>query len=229
MTTLLALSPHLDDAVFSAGATLFRAARRGWRVVVATVFTGNVAQPTGFALACQLDKGLAADVDYMALRRAEDRQACAHLGAEPIHLPLLEAPHRGYHDAPALFAEIIPDDSAKQDVADAIAALIADLRPGILLAPSGIGGHVDHLVVRGAVKGLPNPPTTMLWEDWPYLDRSDSPSRAQTLIVPFAPEARAAKLTACVAYATQLGFQFGGEAALRERLAGQRSEWLHPA
>ena len=72
MTTLLALSPHLDDAVFSAGATLFRAARRGWRVVVATIFTGNVAQPTGFALACQLDKGLAADVDYMALRRAED-------------------------------------------------------------------------------------------------------------------------------------------------------------
>ncbi|WP_338501778.1 PIG-L family deacetylase [Sphingomonas kaistensis] len=229
MTTLLALSPHLDDAVFSAGATLFRAARRGWRVVVATIFTGNVAQPTGFALACQLDKGLAADVDYMALRREEDKKACARLGAEALHLPLLEAPHRGYDSAPALFGDVTADDSAKTEVSDAIAALIADLRPDILLAPLGIGGHVDHLIVRDAVAALGNPPTTMLWEDWPYLDRSYLPPRDQALVVPANSAARAAKLSACAAYATQLGFQFGGAAALRDRLAGQHAEWLHPA
>ena len=206
-----------------------RAARRGWRVVVATVFTGNVAQPTGFALACQLDKGLAADVDYMALRREEDRQACARLGAEALHLPLLEAPHRGYHSASALFGDVNPDDRARTEVPDAITALVADLRPDILLAPLGIGGHVDHQLVRDAVAALSNPPTTMLWEDWPYLDHSDLLPREQALVVPATLEARAAKLTACVAYATQLGFQFGGEAALRDRLAGQRSEWLHPA
>ncbi len=229
MTTLLAWSPHLDDAVFSAGATLCRAARRGWRVVVATIFTGNVAQPTGFALACQLDKGLAADVDYMALRRAEDKRACARLGAEALHLPLLEAPHRGYHSAPALFADVIPNDGARTNVLAAIADLLADLRPDILLAPLGIGGHVDHLIVRDAVTALSNPPTTMLWEDWPYLDRADLPPRDQALVVPANAAARAAKLSACAAYATQLGFQFGGETALGERLAGQQAEWLHPA
>ncbi len=229
MTTLLAISPHLDDAVFSAGATLWRAARRGWRVVVATVFTGNVAQPTGFALACQLDKGLTADIDYMALRRAEDKEACARLGVEAFHLPLLEAPHRGYDNAPALFADVHPGDSAKTQVPRAIADLLADLRPDILLAPLGIGGHVDHLVVRDAVAGLNNPPITLLWEDWPYLDRSDLLARNQALSIPAGPNARAVKLSACTAYASQLGFQFGGEAALRDRLAGQQTEWLHPA
>ncbi|WP_426265945.1 PIG-L deacetylase family protein [Sphingomonas sp. LHG3443-2] len=229
MTTLLAISPHLDDAVFSVGATLWRAARRGWRVVVATVFTGNVAQPTGFALVCQLDKGLTDDVDYMALRRAEDEEACARLGADALHLPLLEAPHRGYESAPTLFGDVSPYDPAKGYVRDAIAALLADLRPDILLAPLGIGGHVDHLVVRDAVAELNNPPTTLLWEDWPYLDRSDLPARDQALGIPAGPDARAAKLCACAAYASQLGFQFGGKAALRNRLASQQTEWLHPA
>ena len=165
----------------------------------------------------------------MALRREEDKRACAHLGAEALHLPLLEAPHRGYDSARALFADLTPNDSAKIKVPDAIADLLTDLRPEILLAPLGIGGHVDHLIVRDAVIALSNPPTTMLWEDWPYLDRSDLPSRDQALVVPANAAARAAKLSACAAYASQLGFQFGGETALRDRLAGQRAEWLHPA
>ena len=81
MPAALALSPHLDDAAFSCGGTLARLARGGARVVVATPFTATVPDPTGFALACQLDKGLGAHVDYMALRRAEDVSAVEHLGA----------------------------------------------------------------------------------------------------------------------------------------------------
>jgi len=98
----LAVSPHLDDAVFSAGALLARLATQGWRVVIATCFTASVPNPRGFALACQLDKGLASSVDYMALRRAEDADACAALGCEIVHLPFTEAPHRGYEDPLAL-------------------------------------------------------------------------------------------------------------------------------
>ena len=63
MPTALALSPHLDDAAFSAGGTLVRLAAGGWQVVMATVFTASVADPQGFALACQLDKGLSAEVE----------------------------------------------------------------------------------------------------------------------------------------------------------------------
>ena len=83
MPHALALSPHLDDAAFSCGGTLARLAAAGWRVTLCTAFTRSVPDPTGFALACQLDKGLGPEVDYMALRRAEDDAACAALGATP--------------------------------------------------------------------------------------------------------------------------------------------------
>ncbi|MEK8106267.1 PIG-L family deacetylase [Micromonospora sp. M12] len=106
----MAVSPHLDDAVFSIGGTLAALVAAGWTVRVVTCFTASVPEPSPFALACQLDKGLAADVDYMALRRAEDRAACALLGVEPVHLPLAEAPHRGYPDPAALFAGVRADD-----------------------------------------------------------------------------------------------------------------------
>ena len=226
MRTLLAVSPHLDDAAFSAGALLWTAAQRGWRVVVATVFTGNVAQPSGFALACQLDKGLPADADYMALRREEDRRACAALGAEPVHLPLLEAPHRGYENAAALFGGVSPHDAVALAVGERLAPLLAEVRPSAVVAPLGIGSHADHLIVRDALVRL-SPPRLRLWEDWPYLDRAGMTNRKEASPQNITPQARTAKQRACLCYASQLGFQFGGPAELREKLEAQAQEWFH--
>ena len=227
MKVLLAVSPHLDDAVFSAGATLWAAAQEGWRVVVATVFTGNVARPTGFALACQLDKGLGPEVDYMALRRAEDRDACTILGAEPRHLPLLEAPHRGYHDAAALFGAVRDDDRIGSIVAARLAQLIDEVRPDLILGPQGIGGHVDHLIVRDALAAVATT-TLQLWEDWPYLDRCGAGDRREAWTRPLSPEARKAKLRASLAYRSQLGFQFNGSDGLEKALGRQRLEYFLP-
>ncbi len=68
--------------------------------MLVTAFTRSVVPAHGFALACQLDKGLAPDVDYMALRRQEDRDAADILRFSAVHwLDLLEAPHRGYGSA----------------------------------------------------------------------------------------------------------------------------------
>jgi LmbE family N-acetylglucosaminyl deacetylase len=211
----LAVSPHLDDAVFSAGGTLAALADTGWRVVVATVFTANVERPKGFALACQLDKGLAADVDYMALRRAEDRAACAIIGAEPAHLPLVEAPHRGYASAAELFGAVRAGDDPP--VAPLLARLIERLRPQRILGPQAIGGHVDHVLTRRALERLGQPWES--WADWPYADRSPPSAPGHAVD-------RARKLDACAAYASQLGFQFGGLDGLSTRL-GDR-EWVLP-
>ena len=84
-------------SVFSCGGLLAQLGDRGWRTVLATAFTATVLPATGFALACQLDKGLGPEVDYMALRRDEDRAAAAILGVSDLRwLDLPEAPHRGY-------------------------------------------------------------------------------------------------------------------------------------
>lgn len=228
MPTALALSPHLDDAAFSCGGTLNRLARNGWRVVMATAFTASVPDPRGFALACQLDKGLGPAIDYMALRRAEDAEAARHLGiAPPVHLPFREAPHRGYGSAPELFAAPRAHDTIAADLAPALADLIAGTAPDLLLAPQAIGGHVDHVRMVEALREPGFALPVLWWRDFPYTVRTAEPKQPLAALFADLPEiavaldseGEAAKLGACAAYASQIGFQFGGVAGLETRLA----------
>ena len=225
MSRLLAISPHLDDAVFSAGGTLAQRARQGWRVIVATCFTGNVARPAGFALACQLDKGLGPDVDYMALRRAEDIAACAAIGAEPLHLPFLEAPHRGYASAAALFGDVHAGEAVIEPLIATLRELVATEQPDVVFGPLAVGGHVDHRIVRTAVEAL-GLRQLMLWEDWPYVDRASAPVDGCTGS-DLDERDRAAKIAGALAYRSQVEFQFGSAAAMSHRLLAQRAERLH--
>ena len=224
----LALSPHLDDAAFSCGGTLARLAETGWRVVVATLFTRSVPDPTGFALACQLDKGLGPEVDYMALRRAEDRDAMRGFGAEARWLDLPEAPHRRYGSPAELFAETRPDDEAiVAEIAERVARLVAEVAPDLILGPQAIGRHVDHVQLVRALDRLPPVCPTLWWRDFPYTAREARPREPfadrmhalPAVEVALDPAHAAAKRAACLAYRSQLGFQFGGEAGLDAKLA----------
>ena len=222
---MLAISPHLDDAAFSAGGTLVRLAREGWRVIVATVFTASVPEPQGFALACQLDKGLAADIDYMALRRGEDTAACAHLGAEPLWLPFAEAPHRGYGSAAELFAGLLPADDIVGQIAPALVDVLAETAPDAILAPQAVGAHVDHVAVVQALAGCAR--KICWWTDYPYTVRpAPRPSPFAASLdameierVDLGEPELAAKLDSVSAYRSQLGFQFGGVAEARAQIA----------
>lgn len=222
---LVAVSPHLDDAAFSAGGTLANYARDGGEVVVVTSFTGNVAQPRGFALECQLDKGLGADVDYMALRRREDERACAVINAKPVQLTFLEAPHRGYDSAPALFGPRLSAD----DIVDRLAPDLARLVEGatLILGPYGVGGHVDHGIVREALERVCDPERLLLWEDWPYLDRSDRLPPDPYWTVDLDRELIDRRVAMCATYESQLNFQFGGRSAMEERLRRIDRERFH--
>ncbi|WP_211873458.1 PIG-L deacetylase family protein [Plastoroseomonas arctica] len=215
MPHALALSPHLDDAAFSCGGTLARLVQQGWSVTVCTVFTRSVTAPSGFALACQTDKGLAPDVDYMALRRAEDAAACAVLGAEPLWLNWPEAPHRGYQDAAALFGRPLEEDPAH-----GLAETLPDGPADLLLAPQAVGGHVDHVLLVQALRLQARP--VLWWTDFPYATRAAS-------VRPFDADMKRlaecqvegdaqARLHACAAYTTQLPFQFGGMKGLEAAL-----------
>ena len=228
MPTAAFLSPHLDDAAFSAGATLAKLVAEGWGVDLVTVFTRSVPNPSGFALACQLDKGLDAGADYMALRRAEDLEAAARLGlpAERVfHLGLPEAPHRGYADAPALFAGVRPADRGTE--AAVSAAVRGFCGADRVYVPLGLGNHADHLHVIAAAEALVPAERRLAWLDTPYVMRCPPEQRA--LGEPADADAFVpAKLDACAAYATQLGFQFGGEAGMREALSGLTERFVQP-
>jgi len=225
VTHIVAISPHLDDAAFSVGGLLASRARAGDRVTIVTCFTGNVAEPTGFALACQLDKGLGPEVDYMALRRAEDHAACAVIGATAVHLPLLEAPHRGYASARELFAARRDDDAMLAPLSKALADQITLLSPDLLLGPLAIGNHVDHWLVRDALETCGA--SILLWEDWPYLTRAvDRRTDRPALVHPLNDADRAARIAMCAAYASQLGFQFGSLQAMETAVRAVEAERL---
>jgi LmbE family N-acetylglucosaminyl deacetylase len=101
------VSPHPDDAVFSAAGAIALAAREGRRVAVVTLFTRGE------------------DEAESAARRAEDRAAVASLGAQPVDLGLDDAPlrDRALKSSRRLFA---PLDGRAAPLIDELAARITD-------------------------------------------------------------------------------------------------------
>lgn len=219
MKTALFLSPHLDDVAFSCGGLAALLADAGWRTVLATAFTRSVVPATGFALACQLDKGLAPDVDYMALRRAEDLIAAERLGFdEVVWLDLPEAPHRGYESAAELFADLRADDDVVTTLTGCFQQLQASYQPDLVLAPQGLGGHVDHRQVIAAVLAAIPLARIAFYRDTPYAIRAPDASAAPS--IPQDTHVRVSiaaaldrKIGAAQAYASQIGFQFQGPQA----------------
>ena len=84
--TLVVVSPHLDDAALSLGATLAEASRAGVKLVNLTVFAGD---PDSTALPGHWDRktGFSSAGAAARARRVEDAAACALLGMSPVWLP----------------------------------------------------------------------------------------------------------------------------------------------
>lgn len=229
MPTALFLSPHLDDAAFSCGGTLLRLTDDPhWRVAVCTIFTSSVPDPQGFALRCQTDKGIPAGVDYMALRRTEDESYAAFASAHSTrHWDYREAPHRGYESPADLFAGVRDEDAVWQCLSDDLATLDDELRPDLVFAPQGLGNHVDHLQTIRATLAVWPVERVAWYRDTPYAIREPDARIAGLLRleedlfpcrVPMSSAVLERKIAGCSLYASQIGFQFGGSVALREKL-----------
>lgn len=140
MSDVIVLSPHLDDAVLSLGASIARWAEAGRRVEVWTVYTA------GPALA-DIEPAQRPFGDY-ATRRAEDAAALAVLGAAPRHCGVWE---RLWREPPARGITAVfrtPPDITGFTALERVRAIVAEAlaRPGAdVLAPLGVGGHVDHV------------------------------------------------------------------------------------
>lgn len=184
------LSPHLDDAVLSCAALMTHLTGIG-SVTVATLFTA--AAPPPYTLSARTYLRQCGQSDAMALyaeRRAEDARVLAAIGVEHVHLGEVEAlfrrrPHRQRPQRrrarwlPELGATYptyrlhvlhrrvsAADETLMRGLAQRLGAVLAD-RPGAtLLAPLGVGGHVDHRVAR--MLGRDYPGDVVHYADLPY-------------------------------------------------------------
>jgi LmbE family N-acetylglucosaminyl deacetylase len=143
---LVVFSPHLDDAVLSLGALIAARVRAGEPVEVWTAFTRAPSPGT-------VSRGLRRFADYDA-RIAEDDRALDLLGAGRRRLDL---PERVWRTPPARglrAAFRTPADRAGFQQLERLDELAGEAlaRPGVLvLAPLGVGHHVDHVEVAVAV------------------------------------------------------------------------------
>jgi LmbE family N-acetylglucosaminyl deacetylase len=173
---VLLISPHLDDAVLSMGATIAALTEAGTRVIIGTVFAGKPKSPfSPVAEAFHADCGF--DCDGMEVRREEDMAALAVVGAEGVHLDFLDAIYRRMADdwlcrhPHAMFDSAPPAEPALQGVvAEAIGQLTYTLAPQQIWTCAAIGGHVDHRLTRAAVTAAARVVGLMpaYWEDLPY-------------------------------------------------------------
>lgn len=139
--TILAVFAHPDDEAFSVGGTLTHYARKGVRVVLACATRGEAGKITV--------PGMTVD-DLGVQREQELRRACEALEIEP---PIF----LDYHDSGRYERTRTSDPIAMMnvnplDVEVKLRALIADLRPQVILTfdPHGGYGHVDHLQIHRA-------------------------------------------------------------------------------
>jgi LmbE family N-acetylglucosaminyl deacetylase len=106
-SSVLVVSPHLDDAVFSLGAAMHRMARRGRRVQVVTVMAGDPASATP-AGPWDRRAGFATAGEAARSRREEDRRACSLLGVRPLWLSFPDEQYRQDLDGQEVWGQLAP-------------------------------------------------------------------------------------------------------------------------
>jgi len=157
-------SAHADDAALSCGGGLLLGVHPGPYALV-TAFSESDFAP---GLPNRLTRE-----EVTRRRRAEDAAFCERIGASGVRLGLPEPPLRGYDRFSSIFdagADPLRDSlfPKVRELVDAAAGLFPEAE--LLLAPLGLGHHIDHLLVREAVREAARdrslPPA--FYEDLPY-------------------------------------------------------------
>lgn len=220
----IVVSPHLDDAVLSAGVSI-QDLSASHCVFVATVFTEGASLPHS-ALANTFSGARKDAAAEMAVRRAEDWRALSLLKAIPIHMGYRDAPFRTDSEGRPIcetkedivLRDISSDFALIAELVDRISLILQITEPSILLTPCAIGNHLDHRVVRAAVDlvlARPVVPKQLLvayYEDLPYaceeefIRRPTIPRDLNAQLVVGSDDQWKAKVAAIRCYSSQLGY-----------------------
>src|SRR3989338_645415 len=180
----LFVSPHLDDALLSCGGLLSYLAKKN-TVTVATVFTEAHNQQSNLSIRRFLK--LSSERDSLILfqkRRKEDAGLISSLGANSVHLGFTDALYRlrpgrdwwgrkigDLNFIYPLFSWQLKrgrvsdlDKPLEEQIAHEIRRLVKEKT--VILAPTGIGRHMDHLLIRRVCEKYF--PETIFWSDFPY-------------------------------------------------------------
>ena len=161
------ISPHLDDAILSAGDLLYYLSQKKANVRIVNVFTMGEGGMYTISAKRHLAKcGFNNAIDLYKERIDEDGRVFDYLGFEVINLGFTDALYRKkrnvrpfvYLNIPEL-CHLYPfkvvgvgvskgDEVLENELGECIRKL--DLEECVVLCPIGFGGHVDHILTREA-------------------------------------------------------------------------------
>ncbi|HMP96099.1 MAG TPA: hypothetical protein PKA51_04205, partial [Kiritimatiellia bacterium] len=205
---------------------IHRHTREGQTSLVVTLMAPDPCWPPPSPFASRFLEMCGLGPDAGAVRRREDEAACAVLGADTLHAPFQEGNVRLdahgqalYPDPATLFGAVRDDDQA---VRQAVTAFLNELPRGTrVVAPLGIGGHVDHQIVRSAAEDVFGS-DLLYYEDFPYANKwgatrpfTQPASAWHSQVIRLSAADRNARLAAFTRYESQWRMLFGSETAMR--------------
>jgi LmbE family N-acetylglucosaminyl deacetylase len=166
------LSPHLDDAILSAGGLIYEQTRSGIPVEIWTFMCGYAPAEavSPFAESIHQQWGFHSAEETTRRRREEDKNAAAIVGAKIVHFDFLDCIYRRGPNGEWLYSEIsvpphIEDAQVPKQIAETVSSRL--LPDDVLVAQLAVGSHVDHVLVRQAAELLGRP---LLYDiDIPYM------------------------------------------------------------
>jgi LmbE family N-acetylglucosaminyl deacetylase len=232
------LSPHFDDAVLSCGGLIADQTRQDVETLqgsvsteIWTVLAGNP-RPGPLSEFAQQNHalwGVTSGMDMVAMRRAEDEAAASIVGADLVHFDIPDCIYRRSSKGEFLYTETVmtsPHPSDRKLPQRIATALRSELRKDdVLVCPLGLGGHVDHELVRQAAESLQRP--LLYYADVPYILNDPETlepaiSALESQLYTLSETGLEAWLQGVAAYRSQVDSLFKGEGSLSGAI---RSYW----
>jgi len=228
------ISPHLDDAVFSAGGLIYEQTRAGMDVEIWTMMCGfpPTDELSPYAQVMHYQWGVPAAADVIHARRAEDVKAAGIVGAKTVHFDFLDCIYRRGKNGDWLYSYVFDppheeDGALPARIAESISARL--LPTDQLVCQFGLGSHVDHILVRRAVELIQRP--ILYNADIPYLFRHPDQLAPQTARMKakthrITDSGVSAWLEASSAYESQLSSLFDSPEAMQVQFQQYWSEYI---
>jgi LmbE family N-acetylglucosaminyl deacetylase len=228
------ISPHLDDAVLSAGGLIYDQTHAGMDVEIWTLLCGfpPTKELSPFAQELHSDWDIPTAAEVITARRAEDIKAAGIVGAKIVHFDFLDCIYRRGKNGDWLYLDIyIPPHVDDEDFPARMAESIsARLKPtDQLVCQLGLGSHLDHVLVRRAVELIHHP---ILFDvDIPYLFNFPDELAFKTAGM----KAKTHRITdsglrswqeAIAAYESQMSSLFESTETMREQIQHYWSEYI---
>lgn len=154
-------SPHLDDATLDCSDHILAWKRLGLHVRVVTVFTKS-ASPSPE----RLTGDSSADLEHR--RKREDKMAMGLLGVSWNHLSFADWAFRHKYEGAYCTNEQPERDPNDRILRALTKAIVAFRNSETFIIPLAIGGHIDHVLVRGAAEIAAEPARLCYYLDYPY-------------------------------------------------------------